>query len=98
MRHRDVGLAIPVLLQIWMFATPVVYPLSLARDRLPPSLYWLYVANPMAGIADTFRRATVLHQSPDLQALAMSAGVAAILLPLAFLYFKYAEFTMADVV
>ena len=97
-RHRDVGLAIPVLLQIWMFATPVVYPLSLARDQLSPALYWLYLANPMAGIADTFRRATVLQQAPDPQALAMSAVVAVVLLPLAFFYFKYAEFTMADVV
>jgi lipopolysaccharide transport system permease protein len=97
-RHRDVGLAIPVLLQVWMFATPVVYPLSLARDQLSPSLYAVYLANPMAGITDTFRRATVLQQAPDAQALMMSTAVVALLLPFAYLYFKHAEFTMADVV
>ncbi|MGE3519442.1 MAG: ABC transporter permease [Vicinamibacterales bacterium] len=97
-RYRDVGLAMPVVLQVWMFATPVVYPLSLAKAQLPAAAYWLYIANPMAGIADTFRRATVLHQPPDPHALLMSAAVAGALVPLAFVYFKLAEFTMADVV
>src|SRR5205823_10712430 len=53
-RHRDVGLAIPVVLQVWMFATPVVYPLALARAKLPPLLYLVYTLNPLAGIVDTF--------------------------------------------
>ena len=97
-RHRDVGLAMPVLLQVWMFATPVVYPLSLATSQLPAPLLWLYVANPMAGVADTFRRATVLGQGPDVQALLTGSVVALGLLPVAYVYFKHAEFTMADVV
>lgn len=97
-RHRDVGLAMPVLLQVWMFATPVVYPLSLATSQLPAPLLWLYVANPMAGVADTFRRATVLGQAPDGQALFAGSVVSLVLLPIAYIYFKHAEFTMADVV
>jgi lipopolysaccharide transport system permease protein len=97
-RHRDIGLAIPVLLQVWLFATPVVYPLSLARARLTPLLFDLYVMNPMAGIVDTFRRGVVLHSSPDFTALAIAAAVTGLLLPCSYAYFKYAEFTMADVV
>lgn len=97
-RYRDVGLAMPVVLQVWMFATPVVYPLSLAKSQLSGPAYWLYLANPMAGIADSFRRATVLHQPPDPQALVMAALVTAALVPIAFVYFKLAEFTMADVI
>jgi lipopolysaccharide transport system permease protein len=97
-RHRDVGLAIPVLLQIWMFATPVVYPLALARAKLPPLAYTLYTLNPMAGIVDTFRRGVVLHTAPDVAALTTSAVATLVLLPMAYGYFKYAEFTMADVV
>ncbi len=97
-RHRDIGLAIPVVLQVWMFATPIVYPLSLAQARLSGPLFWLYVANPMAGVADTFRRATVLGQSPDIPTLLAGAVTALALVPLAYVYFKYAEFTMADVV
>jgi lipopolysaccharide transport system permease protein len=97
-RHRDVGLAVPVLLQVWMFATPVVYPLSLARTGLSRPLYVLYSLNPMAGIVDTFRRGVVLHSAPDLATLSLAAGVTLVLLPIAYLYFQYAELTMADVV
>ena len=45
------------------------------RPRFLTPLYTLYILNPMAGVVDTFRRAVVLHQSPDLPALAMSALV-----------------------
>lgn len=96
-RHRDVALAVPVLLQVWMFVTPVVYPLSLARQQLPGLLSTLYTLNPMAGIIDTFRRSTVLGLGPDLPALLLAAAVSLLLLPLAYVYFKHAEQTMADV-
>jgi lipopolysaccharide transport system permease protein len=97
-RHRDVGLAIPVMMQVWMFATPVVYPLALARSRLPHLAYRLYILNPLAGIVDAFRSGVVMHQGPDPQALMSSALVAAVTLPAAYFYFKYTELTMADVV
>jgi lipopolysaccharide transport system permease protein len=97
-RFRDVGLAMPVLVQVWLFATPVLYPLSAARSALPEPLYWIYRLNPMAGVVDTFRRAVVLHQAPDLGALAVSAAVVTILLPVAYVYFKHVELTMADVI
>jgi homopolymeric O-antigen transport system permease protein len=97
-RYRDVGLAMPVLVQVWLFATPVLYPLTAAKDALPAPLYTLYALNPMAGVVDTFRRAVVLQQPPDLQALALSALVVAAILPIAYVYFKYVELTMADVV
>ena len=96
-RHRDVGTALPVLLQVWLFATPVLYPLTAAEAGLPSPLYALYVLNPMAGVTDTFRRA-VLGQSPD--ALALGAGflVGATMLGAAFVYFKWNEMTVADAV
>jgi lipopolysaccharide transport system permease protein len=97
-RYRDIALAMPVLLQVWLFATPVLYPLDMAREALRPALYDLYVLNPMAGVVDTFRRTLVLHQAPDLHALAMAILVTAGLLPIAYAYFKYSELTMADVV
>jgi lipopolysaccharide transport system permease protein len=97
-RHRDVGLAVPVLVQVWLFATPVFYSLSAAKASLPEPLYWAYRMNPMAGVVDTFRRAIVLHQAPDFGAIAMSAAVVTILLPAAYVYFKHVELTMADVV
>lgn len=97
-RYRDVGLAMPVVLQVWMFATPVLYPLSAAKQALSPSLYFIYVLNPMAGIVETFRRGVVLHQPPDFWALAIGAAVVLAVLPAAYVYFKFSELTMADVV
>jgi len=97
-RHRDVGIAIPVLLQVWMFVSPVVYPLSLVEGRLQPPLYTIYLLNPLAGIVDTFRRAVVLHAAPDPLALGIAAAVTLALLPAAYVYFKFAELTMADAV
>ena len=94
--HRDVGIAMPVFLQLWMFATPVIYPLDAVKTALPPSLYQLYLLNPMTGIVETFRRAMVLHQAPMFDALASALIVTVVLLPVAFVYFKWLERTMAD--
>jgi len=94
--HRDVGIAMPVLLQVWMFATPVIYPLDAVKSALPRPLYYLYILNPMAGVVDTFRRAMVLHQGPMLEALLTGLLVSTLLLAGAFLYFKSHERTMAD--
>lgn len=97
-RYRDVGLAMPVLVQVWLFATPVLYPLSAVKAALPAPLYTLYTLNPMTGVVETFRRGVVLHQSPDVFALTVAALVVAVLVPAAYIYFKYVELTMADVV
>jgi lipopolysaccharide transport system permease protein len=97
-RFRDVGLAMPLLVQVWLFATPVFYPLSAVKASLSEPVYWVYRLNPMAGVVDTFRRGVVLHQGPDPGAIALSAAVVAILLPVAYVYFKHVEVTMADVV
>jgi lipopolysaccharide transport system permease protein len=97
-RFRDVSLAMPVVLQVWLFATPVLYPLDMARHALPSPWFNVYLLNPMAAVVDTFRRSLVLHQPPDLHALAVGTLVTLALLPVAYSYFKYAELTMADVV
>ncbi|MGH7490313.1 MAG: ABC transporter permease, partial [bacterium] len=91
---RDIGMAMPLLLQVWMFATPVVYPLSVVPDRLRP----LYDLNPLVGITDGFRRAVLGGEAPDLANLGVSATVALVLLALSYAYFKNIEATVADVV
>ncbi len=96
--YRDVGLAMPVVLQIWMFATPVLYPLAAAQHALSRPLFILYLLNPMTGIVDTFRRGIVQHQPPDPTALGVSLAIVALVLPAAYWYFKFAELTMADTV
>lgn len=96
-RLRDVGLALPVLLQLWLFATPVLYPLDAVRHALPPAAYGVYLLNPMVGVVDTFRRTLLLQQAPDLPALFTGLAVSLVLLPLAYAWFKWVELTMADV-
>lgn len=93
-RYRDIGVAMPLVLQVWMFATPVVYPLSV----VPAAWQSLYVLNPMVGIIESFRRVILQGQPPPFRALAISAVIALVLLPIAFIYFKHVEATVADVI
>lgn len=93
-RFRDVGVAMPLLLQLWMFASPVVYPLS----AVPARLRGWYALNPMVGVIENFRRVMLQGTSPDFHSLGISALVAAILLPAAYLYFKRVDATMADII
>ena len=93
-RFRDVGVALPLLLQVWFFASPVLYPL----DTVPAAWRGWYTLNPMAGIVDGFRTAALEGAVPDLAALGTSAAIVAVGLPVAYLCFKHVEATMADVV
>jgi lipopolysaccharide transport system permease protein len=93
-RFRDIGVAMPLLLQLWMFTTPVVYPLS----AVPQRFRGLYALNPLVGVIENFRRVVLQGVQPDFRSLAISGIVAAILLPLTYLYFKRVEATMADVI
>jgi lipopolysaccharide transport system permease protein len=93
-KFRDIGVAMPLLLQLWMFTTPVVYPLS----AVPQRFRGLYALNPLVGVIENFRRVVLQGVEPDFYSLAISAIVAAILLPLTYLYFKRVEATMADVI
>ena len=92
-RVRDIGMAMPLLLQLWMFASPVVYPLH----QVPERYRELYVLNPMVGIIENFR-AALLGTSMDHHSLWISTVVSLVLLPLSFLYFKRVEATVADVI
>lgn len=91
---RDIGHALPLMLQLWMFASPVGYPISVIPAWLRP----FYMLNPMAAIIDGYRRAVLLGATPDLPALAMSVVVTLAIVALAFPVFKRAERTFADVI
>ena len=93
-RFRDIGMAMPLILQLWMFASPVVYPLS----AVPARFRVVYMMNPLAGVIENFRRVLLESSEPNYIELAISASMAAILLPLAYLFFKRIEATVADVI
>jgi lipopolysaccharide transport system permease protein len=93
-RFRDVGIALALLMQLWMYATPVVYPLSV----VPKRYLLFYSLNPMAGVVENFRQIVLKHSSIDATILMPGLLVCALLLPVAYIYFKTAEATMADVI
>ena len=93
-RFRDIGVAVPLLLQVWLFATPVIYPLS----AVPAQWRSLYVLNPMVGIIESFRQVIIMGIPPDTNSLMISAVISFILLFGSYIYFKLVESTMADFV
>jgi lipopolysaccharide transport system permease protein len=93
-RFRDVGLAMPFLLQIWMFTVPVVYSLR----SVPIRWQGLYLLDPVAGLIESFRQVVIFGAAPEFRTLIVSGIVAVASVPLSYAYFKYSEATMADVI
>ncbi len=93
-RFRDVGLAMPFLLQVWMFTVPVVYSLR----SVPVRWRSLYLLDPVAGLIESFRQVVIFGRPPDFRTLALSGVIAIASVPLAYAYFKFSEATMADLI
>lgn len=92
--YRDVQYVIPFLVQLWMFVSPVIYPLSSVTNE---KLRVLFTLNPMTGVVDGFRWA-LLGQEPPGISLWVSLGVTVLVLWGGLFYFKRMERVFADVV
>jgi lipopolysaccharide transport system permease protein len=92
-RYRDVKYAIPFLIQLWLFASPVAY----ASDLVPQQLRGIFSLNPMTGVIDGFRWAALGGPRPDATiAVSLVATVAILVGGLA--YFRRVERTFADTI
>jgi lipopolysaccharide transport system permease protein len=91
---RDVGHAMVLFLQFWMYLTPIIYPLSMVPERFR----WLYDLNPMVGIVEGFRNVFLRAAPPPLELLATSAVASVVLFVLGYSLFKQREFQFADVI
>jgi lipopolysaccharide transport system permease protein len=91
--YRDIRYVMPFLTQFWMFASPVIYPVSL----VPARWRWAFYLNPMVGAIEGFRSA-LLGTPFNLAAMACSAAVTTVLVWAGLLYFRRVERRVADVI
>lgn len=92
--YRDVRYAVPFLIQLWLFASPVAYSATL----VPEPWRWAYGLNPMAGVVEGFRWALTGRGTGPGVALAVSVLAVLAVLVGGLLYFRKVEATMADMV
>jgi len=93
--YRDVRHTLPLVIQIWMFVTPILYSASVVPERLRG---WYFSLNPMAAIIDGYRRAIVLGIQPQLRYLGLAAAVSIVLVWAGYKYFKHLEREFADII
>ena len=93
-RFRDIAAAMPLVMQLWMFGSPVVYPASL----VPEHWKWLYNLNPMAGVIEGFRWTLLKTPPPSLDRIAVTTACVTVLLLLGMSYFNRMERKFADVI
>jgi lipopolysaccharide transport system permease protein len=92
-RYRDVRYAIPFLVQLWLFASPVIYPASI----VPPKWKWVLAVNPVTGVIEGFR-ASILGREFDVSTILSSVVVTSLILIFSFFAFRRVEDSFADVV
>ncbi|MDB6088776.1 MAG: Transport permease protein [Gammaproteobacteria bacterium] len=93
-RYRDIKHILPFFVQVWMYASPVVYPLSMVPER------WrlLYSLNPMVGIIEGFRWTLLGTTTPNSTAIAITIALTLVFLAGGLIFFRRAERTFADVI
>ncbi len=91
--YRDFRFVIPFLLQVWMYATPVIFPIGL----VPSQWRWALYLNPMAGIIDGFRSA-FLGKPFNLDVLGLSFCAGIVMFIIGVAYFEKVERRFADVI
>jgi lipopolysaccharide transport system permease protein len=93
-RYRDVMHTLPFVIQVWMYATPVVYPLSM----IPQKWQALYSLNPMVGIIEGFRWSLLGTGQPNVLAIGISFAIITVALLSGAIYFRKMERSFADVI
>ena len=91
--YRDVGQAMPLAIQVWMYATPIMYPASLVPQSIRP----YYFLNPMAVFIESYRSAILRNETPDMSLLFTATVVSVLVLVAGYGTFKRMEKGLADV-
>jgi lipopolysaccharide transport system permease protein len=93
-QYRDIRYVIPFLVQVWMFVSPVIYPVSIVNEKYQ----WLLALNPMGGVINAFRASILGHQPIDWFLLGISTLIILLILVTGLFYFRRMERVFADVV
>jgi len=93
-RFRDVRYVFTFLLQIWMYVSPVIYPLS----AVPENIKGIYILNPMSILIDGYRKVLLIGQAPNLKYVAIATLISLLLFIFSYLYFKKTEGDFADII
>jgi ABC-type polysaccharide/polyol phosphate export permease len=91
--YRDVDPLLKLVIQVWFYASPILYPITLVPDKWQ----WLYYFNPMAGIIASYRDTLLYNRVPG-NYLIISALVSLVIFFAGCLLFKRTEFQFADIV
>ncbi len=97
-KYRDVNYLIPFLLQLWMYATPVVYGATVIPERLR----WVMALNPMTGVVEGFRwcllGGVLVETAPPGPLTLATAAISLVVLVTGIVFFRSTEKTFADVI
>lgn len=92
--YRDIQYVVGLLLIVWMYLTPVIYPVEI----FPEKYRWIFQLNPMAVIINAYRQVILARDMPNLFSLSIAFGTSFILLVVSFAIFKKLEGKFADLV
>lgn len=93
-QYRDIRYVIPFLIQIWMFVSPVIYPVSMVKGKYQ----WLLALNPMGGVIKAYRASLLGYIPIDWFLLGLSTATIFVILVSGLFYFRRMEKHFADVV
>jgi lipopolysaccharide transport system permease protein len=105
--YRDVATALPVLISVFMYLSPIIYPLDLVKKKLlinhavgdwSETVFTIYTVNPLVGIIDAFQKAMFYGQGPDFTIIWPGFVLVILALPVSYMIFKKAEAWFADVI
>lgn len=91
--YRDVDPLLKLVIQVWFYASPILYPVSL----VPEKWQWAYFLNPMAGIIAAYRDVLIYNKVPG-DYLLPAAVVSLVIFVLGYWFFKRVEFQFADII
>lgn len=94
---RDIKHIITLGLQVWFYATPIIYPATLVQAQLPEQWHFVYFLNPMAGVVIAYRAVLLNNTVPD-SSLWLAGVTAFAILIIGYIFFKRVEHRFADVV